>query len=248
MVILYASRVLDENGSQITTEFQPPVKCRWVKCGEWFPNLNSLAAHVSEIHAVAGCEGLFYCHWEGCSRSHRGFNARYKMLVHVRTHTNEKPHQCTECNKSFSRAENLKIHARSHTGEKPYVCPVPGCHKAYSNSSDRFKHTRTHSIDKPYTCKVPGCNKRYTDPSSLRKHAKTYNHFILSQRSLPQHNQQENQEIRGRNEEMQTQDKTLHIDYITTQFPTAWLQTWSWGRMEEQDAPLDLTVHNSSYH
>jgi uncharacterized Zn-finger protein len=114
---------------------------------------------------------------------------RYKMLVHVRTHTNEKPHHCFQCDKSFSRAENLKIHARSHTGERPYVCPVEGCNKAYSNSSDRFKHTRTHAVDKPYCCKIPGCPKRYTDPSSLRKHVKTYRHYVnnndkLQERSL----------------------------------------------------------------
>ncbi|KAH1022656.1 zinc finger protein GLIS2 isoform X2 [Dendroctonus ponderosae] len=151
-------------------------QCLWTNCGASFPSLSELAGHVSQCHSSGGPDGLFHCGWEGCTRT-KGFNARYKMLVHVRTHTNEKPHRCFQCEKSFSRAENLKIHSRSHSGEKPYVCPVAGCSKAYSNSSDRFKHTRTHSVEKPYQCKVPGCPKRYTDPSSLRKHVKTYKHY-----------------------------------------------------------------------
>lgn len=151
--------------------------CGWRGCGAQFASIPRLSAHVARAHAHPHQDGLFYCSWRDCMRPQRGFNARYKMLVHVRTHTNERPHTCTQCNKSFSRAENLKIHLRSHSGEKPYVCPYEGCGKAYSNSSDRFKHTRTHTVDKPYCCKVIGCNKRYTDPSSLRKHVKTYKHF-----------------------------------------------------------------------
>ncbi|XP_030558263.1 zinc finger protein GLIS2 homolog [Drosophila novamexicana] len=153
--------------------------CNWHDCGRVFESLEALAQHVTLRHAIASLlDGLYYCRWSGCQRSERGFNARYKMLVHVRTHTKEKPHRCHLCDKSFSRAENLKIHIRSHSGEKPYKCHFEGCLKAYSNSSDRFKHTRTHSMEKPYMCKVPGCQKRYTDPSSLRKHVKTFKHSI----------------------------------------------------------------------
>ncbi|XP_028670134.1 zinc finger protein GLIS2b [Erpetoichthys calabaricus] len=152
--------------------------CRWVKCNLLFDSLQDLVDHVNDFHVKPEKDSGYCCHWEGCARRGRGFNARYKMLIHIRTHTNEKPHRCPVCNKSFSRLENLKIHNRSHTGEKPYICPYEGCNKRYSNSSDRFKHTRTHYIDKPYYCKMAGCLKRYTDPSSLRKHIKAHGHFV----------------------------------------------------------------------
>ncbi|KAL7735627.1 hypothetical protein ACLKA6_002516 [Drosophila palustris] len=173
------SRSPTESCSEQSSGSECDFICNWQDCGRVFESLEALAQHVTLRHAIASLlDGLYYCRWAGCQRSERGFNARYKMLVHVRTHTKEKPHRCHLCEKSFSRAENLKIHIRSHSGEKPYKCHFEGCQKAYSNSSDRFKHTRTHSMEKPYMCKVPGCQKRYTDPSSLRKHVKTFKHSI----------------------------------------------------------------------
>ncbi|XP_018600885.2 zinc finger protein GLIS2-like [Scleropages formosus] len=155
--------------------------CRWAKCHMLFDSLQELVDHVNDFHVKPEKNSGYCCHWEGCARKGRGFNARYKMLIHIRTHTNEKPHRCPTCGKSFSRLENLKIHNRSHTGEKPYICPYEGCNKRYSNSSDRFKHTRTHYVDKPYYCKMAGCLKRYTDPSSLRKHIKAHGHFVAQE-------------------------------------------------------------------
>ncbi|XP_058796069.1 zinc finger protein GLIS2 homolog [Phymastichus coffea] len=171
--------------------------CLWMDCGCAFAEQTGLVQHIErrhvessagsahgasrrprdgrpkEAHAQDDCQ--FACLWQGCSRD-RPFNARYKLLIHMRVHSGEKPNKCpfAGCKKAFSRLENLKIHQRSHTGERPYACQHRGCSKAFSNSSDRAKHQRTHYDTKPYACQVAGCGKRYTDPSSLRKHAKNH--------------------------------------------------------------------------
>uniref|UniRef100_A0A4W5M6W3 GLIS family zinc finger 3 n=1 Tax=Hucho hucho TaxID=62062 RepID=A0A4W5M6W3_9TELE len=150
--------------------------CRWVDCSAVYDQKEELVRHIEKRHVDQRNGEDFTCFWVGCSRRFKQFNARYKLLIHMRVHSGEKPNKCTfeGCQKAFSRLENMKIHLRSHTGEKPYICQHPGCHKAFSNSSDRAKHQRTHLDTKPYACQIPGCVKRYTDPSSLRKHMKSH--------------------------------------------------------------------------
>ncbi|XP_054458986.1 zinc finger protein GLIS1 [Anoplopoma fimbria] len=150
--------------------------CRWIDCSAAYEQQEELVRHIEKVHIDQRKGEDFTCFWAGCIRRYKPFNARYKLLIHMRVHSGEKPNKCMfeSCNKAFSRLENLKIHLRSHTGEKPYLCQHPGCQKAFSNSSDRAKHQRTHLDTKPYACQIPGCTKRYTDPSSLRKHVKIH--------------------------------------------------------------------------
>uniref|UniRef100_A0A671NFR5 Zinc finger protein GLIS3-like n=1 Tax=Sinocyclocheilus anshuiensis TaxID=1608454 RepID=A0A671NFR5_9TELE len=150
--------------------------CRWLDCGAVYGQREELVKHIEKIHVDQRKGEDFTCFWAECPRKHKPFNARYKLLIHMRVHSGEKPNKCSfeGCQKAFSRLENLKIHLRSHTGEKPYVCQHPGCQKAFSNSSDRAKHQRTHIDTKPYACQIQACAKRYTDPSSLRKHVKSH--------------------------------------------------------------------------
>ncbi|NXC28861.1 GLIS3 protein, partial [Campylorhamphus procurvoides] len=166
--------LLDDNGE--LEDFRSKHGCRWVDCGKLYDQQEELVRHIEKIHIDQRKGEDFTCFWTGCPRRYKPFNARYKLLIHMRVHSGEKPNKCTfeGCKKAFSRLENLKIHLRSHTGEKPYLCQHPGCQKAFSNSSDRAKHQRTHLDTKPYACQIPGCTKRYTDPSSLRKHVKAH--------------------------------------------------------------------------
>ncbi|NWI54686.1 GLIS2 protein, partial [Horornis vulcanius] len=51
--------------------------CRWSKCNQFFDLLQDLVDHVNDFHVKPEKDAGYCCHWEGCARHGRGFNARW---------------------------------------------------------------------------------------------------------------------------------------------------------------------------
>jgi uncharacterized Zn-finger protein len=84
---------------------------------------------------------IYVCKDPKCRKK---YTSRSRLVIHLRTHTGEKPFSCEKCDKSFNEKGNLKIHMRIHTGEKPYVCNFPNCGVSFKAAGHLSDHIKSH--------------------------------------------------------------------------------------------------------
>ncbi|KAG8455195.1 hypothetical protein GDO86_001405 [Hymenochirus boettgeri] len=69
--------------------------CRWIDCSAMYEQQEELVRHIEKVHIDQRKGEDFACFWAGCPRRYKPFNARYKLLIHMRVHSGEKPNKCT---------------------------------------------------------------------------------------------------------------------------------------------------------
>lgn len=77
--------------------------CRWLNCSAIYEQKEELVRHIEKIHVDQRKAEDFTCYWVGCPRNFKPFNARYKLLIHMRVHSGEKPNKCTVYHAECSR-------------------------------------------------------------------------------------------------------------------------------------------------
>ncbi|XP_053410273.1 zinc finger and SCAN domain-containing protein 10 [Nycticebus coucang] len=174
-----SSEVLEVRVAGGTAESEPETQFICTECGVSFPQLARLKAHQLHSHPGTRC---FLC--LSCGKS---FGRSSILKLHMRTHTDERPHTCHLCSRRFRQSSHLSKHLLTHSSEPAFLCAE--CGRGFQRRASLVQHLLAHTQDQKPACtlenktEVPQqpavvlcahCGQTFQRRSSLKRHLRIH--------------------------------------------------------------------------
>ena len=143
-------------------------------CNKSFLVLSQLKDHVDK--------GVCLLENRQCTVCNKIFSGKHHLDLHMRLHTNTKPHPCNICEKSFTQKRSLKEHLLTHDTVRHFECQhcskkfVQKNHLKYHIASQHFEMDT--EITK-HQCNV--CGKVFPFPYQLKKHKNVHGNITAKE-------------------------------------------------------------------
>ena len=139
-------------------------RCR--KCSQTFSSRYRKYRHMAKDHPIRPRRKKKPTKCSVCPIC--GKSLAYRLSVHMRLHTGERPYKCPTCDKAFLQRTSLLHHMTTHSDVKSHTCSQ--CGKSFRLHTLLRQHMRMHAdpVDLRHVC--PLCGKRFHVPIQLRDH------------------------------------------------------------------------------
>lgn len=160
-------------------------QCSEADCTKSYVNNAHLQRHIRKTHQKATSHQLHYCRLDECThpiseevyvRKQREyecaycsmkFTRKFKLRLHIFTHTGNYEYKCQKCDKGFVRMSQLKQHEKIHDERK-----CDQCDQVFTKWSLLMVHKRNDHTNNENKCLI--CGKVFRSKRGLKYHSKVH--------------------------------------------------------------------------